>query len=189
MAPIGANLQERTPSRRAGLRFPLVAAVEAAALFVAYFYPFPEDSSVAIAVRSYLASYARIVGDLVSVFEPNVAVDGSTIHGPLFSMRMVRTCDAMEVNILLLAAIAAFPMPLWRRLVLAPAAVLLLVFVNIARLCLLYWLGAHAPSWFDRTHQTLAPLFMVASALVVFFFATHQKRSNPATNPAGAISA
>jgi exosortase/archaeosortase family protein len=189
IATIGVNSQERPPSPLAGWRFPLVSISIAAALFVAYFYPFPEDSSVTLAVRSYLASYARIVGDLVSVFEPNVAVDGSTIHGPLFSMRIVRTCDAMEVNILLLAAIAAFPMPLWRRFVLAPAAVLVLVFANIARLCLLYWLGAHAPSWFDRTHQTLAPLFMVASALAVFLIATHQKRSDPATNPVGAISA
>jgi exosortase/archaeosortase family protein len=167
----------------------MVSVLIAAALFVAYFYPYPEDSSVAMTVRSYLAGYARIVGAMVSAFEPNVVVDGSTIHGPRFSMRMVRTCDAMEVNILLLATIAAFPMPLWRRFVIAPAAVLTLVFVNIARLCVLYWLGAHAPSWFDRTHQTLAPLFMVASALVVFVIATHQKASQPPTDPAGAISA
>jgi hypothetical protein len=41
---------------------------------------------------------------------------------------------------------------------------------------MLYWLGAHAPTWFDRARQTLAPLFMVACALAIFIVATTRKR-------------
>jgi len=58
-----------------------------------------------------------------------------------------------------------------RRLVAIVLAVLSLILANVLRLCLLFWLGAHAPSWFNRTHETLAPLLMVICALVIFLIA------------------
>ena len=97
-------------------------------------------------------------------------------------MQIVKTCDAMDVNILLAAALAAFPMRLWRRFVVVPVSVLLLTSINLGRLCALYWVGVHAHAWFDRLHQTLAPLFIVASALAIFLIATRPRRPDSVKN-------
>lgn len=161
-----------------GRRYLLGAVAVAASLLALYYYPYAENGIVAARVQSYLASYARAAGSVVSLFDPSVAVGGTTIRSPLFSMQIVKGCDAMEINILLIAALVAFPMPLWRRLVAAVLAVGLLFVFNVCRLCVLYWIGAHVPAWFDRAHQTLAPPLMVLSALVIFVLALHLHRAS-----------
>jgi exosortase/archaeosortase family protein len=54
-----------------------------------------------------------------------------------------------------------------------------LALANLCRLCVLYWLGAHIRNSFDRVHQTVAPIFMVASALVIFLLATRRRQRKP----------
>jgi exosortase/archaeosortase family protein len=164
------------PSPLLGLRYPLTVAAIAAPLLAIYFYPYAENGVIATGIQSYLSGYASIAAAVIGMFDPNVAIHGDLIAGRAFSMRIVKTCDAMDVNILLVAALAGFPMPIRRRLVAVLASVLCLVLLNVLRLCMLYWLGAHAPTWFDRARQTLAPLFMVACALAIFIVATTRKR-------------
>jgi exosortase/archaeosortase family protein len=154
----------------------LVAALIAVPLLAIYFYPYDDGGAMAARIQSYLAAYARAVGAVVGLFDSQVVVTGATIRGSLFSMQIVKTCDAMEVNILLLAAIAAFPMPWGRRIASALLAIPALALANVCRLCVLYWLGAHLRHSFDRIHQTVAPIFMVASALAIFLLATPRRR-------------
>jgi exosortase/archaeosortase family protein len=158
-----------------GLRYPLLAASIAALLFGFYSYPYADNSTMALATQRYLSGYARIVGAVLSLFDPHVVVRANRINGWTFSMSIVKTCDAMEVNILLVSALAAFPLPLLRRLVTIVASLVALVAINILRLCVLYSLGVHAPTWFDRVHQTLAPLFVVGCALAIFLVATRRR--------------
>ena len=165
------------PSPMFGLRYTMVAIAVALPLLGVYFYPYAEDGALMAGIRSYLAVYAKAVGALVSLFDPQIVVGGTTIRGPRFSMQIVKTCDAMEVNILLVAALAAFPMPLARRLLVMLASLALIASVNVGRLCMLYWVGVHAPKWFDRIHQTLAPLVMVAAALAIFLLTTRRGAS------------
>jgi len=66
---------------------------------------------MAAGLEAYLSWYARIVGSVISAIDSHVVVSGNRIVGPMFSIRIVQTCDAMEVTILLVAALAAFPMP------------------------------------------------------------------------------
>ena len=161
----------RPSSALFGYRYPLIVAAIAAPLFALYFYPYAENGPIAAGIQSYLAGYARMAGVVIRLFDARVGVSDGLIAGSTFSMRIVKTCDAMEVNILLAAALAGFPMRIRRRLVAIVLAVLSLILANVLRLCLLFWLGAHAPSWFNRTHETLAPLLMVICALVIFLIA------------------
>jgi len=153
-------------------QYPLLAAAVALALSALYSYPYASNSAMAAGLQAYLSWYARMVGSVISAIDSHVVVSGNRIIGPMFSMSIVQTCDAMDVAILLVAALAAFPMPLRRRAVAVPGSVLFLMLINIARLCVLYWLGVHAPGWFNRTHETLAPLFLVACAVAFFLGAT-----------------
>ena len=159
-----------------GLRFPLVAALIAIPLLALYFYPYDEGGAISAHIQSYLAAYARAAGAVVGLFDSQVVVTGTTIRGSRFSMQIVKTCDAMEVNILLLAAIAAFPMPWRRRIASVFLAIPALALANVCRLCVLYWLGAHIRDSFDRVQQTVAPIFMVASALAIFLLATRRRQ-------------
>ena len=160
-------------------QYPLVAAAIAIPLFALYSYPYARNSAMAAGLEAYLSWYARIVGSVISAIDSHVVVSGNRIAGPMFSMSIVQTCDAMEVTILLVAALAAFPMPLWRRAVAVPGSVLFLMLINIARLCVLYWLGGHSPGWFSRTHETLAPLLLVASAAAFFLGVTVGAQGSP----------
>lgn len=175
--------------RDPGLRYALTGGTLAALLFVAYFYPHPEGSTIERMLRAYLAGYAEMVGAILAALEPSVRVQGATIVGPRFSMTIVRTCDAMEVNILLLAAVATFPMPLVRRFFAASASLLVLIVVNVLRLCSLYWLGSYAPACFERAHQVFAPLLLVGSAIVIFVLATvgRQPRAGRGTRTADGV--
>jgi exosortase/archaeosortase family protein len=172
-----------------GLRYPLVVAAIAAPLFALYAYPYADTSAMVASMQSYLAAYAKMVGAVISLFDPNITVNGNRIVGKIFSMSIVKTCDAMEVNILLAAALAGFPMPLRRRLVAVLAACVALVALNVLRLCVLYWLGVHTPAWFERAHQVLAPFAMVACALAIFLIATLGARRRACERPANAVTA
>jgi len=177
------SLTELSTSRSAtlGLRYALMVAAIAVPLLAIYFYPYSRTGAMAAGIRSYLSLYAKMVGAAISLFEPQVAVLGDTIAGQNFSVQIVKTCDAMDVTILLVAALAALPISFRRRLAAVIASVVLLVLVNVIRICVLYWLGAHAPTWFHRAHQTLAPLCMVVCATVIFVIAISQAapRSSP----------
>ena len=165
-----SNRQQKSPTRPPpgrlasallGYRYPLIVAAIAAPLFAVYSYPYAENGAMAAGIQSYLASYAHLVGAVLSVLDAHVVVTGNRIDGRTFSMTIIKTCDAMEVNILLAAALAAFPMPFVRRLIAVLVSLLALVLINVLRLTMLYWLGIHLPTWFDRTHEILAPLLMV----------------------------
>ncbi len=172
-SPTGLPTSDPTP-RPFAWRYPLIVAAIAAPLLAIYFYPYAEDGVMAAGIHSYLAVYAKMVGAAVSVFEPHVLVTGDLVAGPSNSIRIVKTCDAMEVNILLTAALLGFPMSLRRRLVAVVLSVVLLVLVNVLRICFLYWLGGHAPTLFHRVHQTFAPLCLIVCATVIFLVAISQ---------------
>jgi exosortase/archaeosortase family protein len=171
-----------------GVRYPLMVAAIAAPLFAIYFYPYSQNSAMAAGIQSYLSAYARMAGAVLAVFDPQVGGRGEIIAGPSFSMRIVKTCDAMDVNILLVAALAGFPMPLLRRVLVIVASVGSLILINVVRLCLLYWLGVRAPTWFNSTHEILAPLFMVICALAIFLIATRRTSSGSSAGPVRVIS-
>lgn len=170
-----ATRADQPPSPLLGFRYPVLAAAIAALLFGIYSYPYADNGTMAAATQRYLSGYAQMVGAVLSLLDPQVVVSANRIVGRSFCMSIVKTCDAMEVNILLASALAALPSPFLRRFVTVGASLVALVAINILRLSVLYWLGRHAPAWFDRVHQTLAPLFMVACALAIFVIATARK--------------
>lgn len=111
------HLAGQSSSPLLGLRYPLTVAAIAAPSFAIYFYPYAENGVIATGIQSCLSGYASIAAAVIAMFDPNVAIHGDLIASRVFSMRIVKTCDAMEVNILLAAALAGFPMSIRRRVV------------------------------------------------------------------------
>lgn len=149
-------------------RFVATFLVIAAVGLVAYFFPYEQVGVRAERIfQVYLGGYARVTGAVLRLFDPAVSVAGTTISGR-FAMQIVRSCDAMEANILFAAATLAFPAAPSRRATALLVGLPALVACNIARLCCLYYVGIHAPARFDFAHYEAWPLVMVAFATLDF---------------------
>jgi len=150
-----------------GLRFAIGYVVVAAVLFSIYGFPFELFGARSDWLAGYLRLYARLAGGALQLFDNGVVVTGDRIDGR-FSMQIVRNCDAIEVNILFASAILAFPAPRLRRMYALTAGLGLLVFANIARICLLYFVGVYRPSWFRAAHEEILPLVLIALTALSF---------------------
>ncbi len=163
---------------RQGARFALKYALIAGTLFAIYAFPFELLGAKHDWLEGYLAAYARLAGSVLGLFESGIVVVGTHIDGR-FPMEIVRNCDAIEVNILFISAVLAFPAT-WRRRALAVALGLpALVLLNVLRICSLYAVGVHAPQLFAVAHEQIFPLLLVVAAALAFLCCARYLRADP----------
>jgi exosortase H (IPTLxxWG-CTERM-specific) len=161
------------------LRFAGIAGV----LCALYAFPYGSESEVKGWFEGYLAAYASAAGTVLHAFDPAVHVAGADIAGR-FSLRIVKDCDAMEVNILFIAAVLAFPASWGRRALGLAIGVAAILAANISRICALYFIGVSAPSAFEFAHRDLFPLLLVLLATAVFLPWARSARG-PEPEPSG----
>jgi exosortase/archaeosortase family protein len=180
------ELSATSPVFGLGARFALRFALIAGAFFAVYCFPYAEHGISERWFDRYLSAYASMAGGVLSVFEPSVHVSGTNIIGRI-PLQIVKNCDAIEINVLFVAAVLAFPGLTRRRVVAAAAGVVLLVVANVARLCSLYYVGIYAPSSFEFFHLELWPLVLVILAAVNFLLWASwlQRPAAPLPSPAG----
>jgi exosortase H (IPTLxxWG-CTERM-specific) len=78
-------------------------------------------------------------------------------------------CNAINVTILLWAAVLAFPAP-WRHKLLGVAAGSLIIqAINILRFISLFYIGLYSMKWFDFAHAYLWESLLVLDTMVVFW--------------------
>jgi exosortase/archaeosortase family protein len=165
-------------TRKARLCFAAWFVAIAGVAFAVYTFPYADDGPGARWFTAYLSLYARLAGSVLSIFEPAVSVHGQEIVGR-YGLRIVKTCDAMEVNILYAAAVLAFPGSFRRKLAGLAVGIPLLVMLNVARICTLYYVGTLAPGSFEFFHLELWPLVLfVAGAAGFLAWATWAARTD-----------
>lgn len=158
------------------VRFAITFAAIAGAFFVVYTFPYTQVGLSERWFDSYLGGYARLAGNVLSWFDPAVTVHQRDILGR-FNLRIVKNCDAMEANILYASAVLAFPVALRARLVGVAGGIALLVALNVARICTLYYVGILVPQAFPFFHLELWPLLLIAAGAAIFLlWATHVSR-------------
>ena len=118
-------------------------------------------------LSGYLATYARLAGSVLHLFDASVTVSGTLIQGR-YPLQIVRNCDASEIMILLVSAILACPGAPLRRAGMAAVGVVAVVVVNVLRICSLYYVGVYRPNWFKPAHEEIWPLFLVVFASALF---------------------
>lgn len=157
------------------LRFAVVAGV----LSSLYAFPYSPEAGIHAFIARYLQAYASAAGAVVRLFDPGVRVSGAEIFGR-YSLSIVKDCDAMDVNILLAAAVVSFPASIARRAVGVLAGLALVMVANISRICALYFIGSSAPRAFEFAHRELFPLILVLLAGTFFLiWARHARSSEP----------
>ena len=149
------------------LRFALGFVAIAGVLFAIYTFPYQESGISEGWFTTYLSAYAKVAGSALALFEPSLHVHGQDIIGRA-SLRIVKNCDAMEAEILFVAAVLAFPSAWPKRLIGALLGALLIAAINVLRIASLYQIGVHFPKAFEFVHLELWPLLLVASAVAVF---------------------
>ena len=156
--------------QRAQVRFAVLFAVTSSILLGLYAFPYRELGLPETWFEGYLAAYARLVGKVLGLVESAVHVDGTLISGR-YSLRIVKTCDAMEANALFAAAVLALAGPWRRKLVALVAGLAALVAANVLRITTLYYAGALAPGTFRVLHEEVWPLVLIGFAAGAFVVA------------------
>jgi exosortase/archaeosortase family protein len=161
-----------------GTRFALRYALIAAVLFGIYAFPFEFFGARGDWLSGYLAAYARLAGAVLGIFESGIVVHATRIDGR-FPMEIVRNCDAIEINLLFLSAVLAFPASWRRRAIASLIGLSALVALNVLRICVLYFVGVHAPQQFAVVHEQVFPLFLVLAAALAFLMCANYLRGQP----------
>lgn len=143
----------------------------AAVLLAVYYFPYAEGTVMKNWISSYLHAYAAVAGVVLHWLDASVRVDGQDILGR-YSLRIVRTCDAMDVKILFISAVMAWPAPWRRKAVAAIVGATMLFIVNVARICALYYIGVCVPTHFKMAHHELLPALMLVIAVGGFILFT-----------------
>jgi exosortase/archaeosortase family protein len=167
---------------RAELRFALAFAAISALLLGLYAFPYQELGFSERWFDGYLSAYARLVGKVLGCVESGVHVDGTLISGR-YSLRIVKTCDAMEANALFAAAVLALGGPWLKKLGALALGLVALIFANVLRIMTLYYAGALAPGAFRVLHEEVWPLVLVAFAGGAFLLAASWIRRGVALEP------
>jgi exosortase H (IPTLxxWG-CTERM-specific) len=166
------------------LKFFVVFALVAGLGSLVYCYPYAPDGVIGRWLSAYLHAYASMAGAVISLFDATARVSGQDIIGR-FSLHVSKDCDAMEANIVLVAAVVAFPASWRSRAVGLLAGMTAVSFSNVVRLTSLYFVGIHSAAAFEFGHLELWPLLMIAISLGVFVAWTSWTKGRLVTADAG----
>jgi exosortase H (IPTLxxWG-CTERM-specific) len=111
---------------------------------------------------------ARTASWLMNLAGGETMVNGITIQGPVFAVRVQRGCDPLDPMVLFGAAVFAFPSK-WKQkgpgLLIGSATLLLL---NQVRIISLYLVGRSHAEWFYSFHQEWWPAGFVLAAIALW---------------------
>jgi exosortase family protein XrtM len=149
----------RGPVFRFGLNFGLWLVL----LYVLLAMPFFDR-----ALYGYLEANAWLANAILHGLGQPTHVSEVTIQSPQFVMAVRRGCDAVEPTWLLCAAMISFPAPWRHKLRGMLTAIVLLQTLNLIRIVTLYWIGTHAPGFFNSAHMELWPTVFIVVAILIF---------------------
>lgn len=165
---VSADAPNRAREQR---RFVVRAALWMIVLYVVYYYPYSEASPPGRAIQLYLCALAELVASFLKTLGESVHVQGSSLEAR-FPLQIVKSCSALDAQALYVAALLAFPAKPRLKLVGIAAGVAGLTALNVLRIVALYYVGLTAGSAFERVHEELMPLLLVACACLGFLLWT-----------------
>ena len=131
-----------------------------------------EVGPVAAAIAAFTKSLVTISGGLIHFFGGKATVAGDILMSPVTgsAVKVENGCNAINVTILLWAAILTYPAPWMQKLNGLALGSLALHAVNLIRIITLYYLGQYNRNWFDFAHYYLWESLIVLDTLVIFWF-------------------
>jgi exosortase H (IPTLxxWG-CTERM-specific) len=141
---------------------------------------------VAAAVSRFTGSLVTISGAVIHIFGGRATVIGAILQSPLgFGVKVENGCNAVNVTILLWAAILTYPAPWLQKLKGLAVGTAVLHTVNLLRIISLFYVGQYSQAWFDFAHYYLWESLIVLDTLVIFWlWAVLVRKSRPLPNAA-----
>lgn len=162
------EFREKVPSKKFSEWMAFILFVLGYVLFNYAYFKIPIDLLTNVI---YYHGMVAICADLINWLTPLEQVFAKQNH--LFSARadleIVRGCDGAGVLFLIISAILVFPAGLMRKFLGLLLGIGLIYGLNLLRICILYYVIAYQPSWFQLIHTYAAPTLMVI--LGCFYFA------------------
>jgi exosortase family protein XrtM len=158
------------PTVNTFIRSPLGFALKFMALFAVLMAGF--EASRGSAFERFVVEQV-ILGPtvaIINVLSPSEHVDlvGRTIASPASRLHVTRGCEGVEMFLMLVAAIIAFPASLKRRLQGLAVGAVLAYALSVARLCALHFILRYSPTAWEALHGLVLPLAPVL--LMALFF-------------------
>ena len=111
---------------------------------------------MAIGIEKFTSSLVGISGALIHLFGGKALVQGVILASAEgCAVRVENGCNAINVTILLWAAILVYPAAWPEKLKGITAGTLILHAINLLRIISLYYLGRYNQAWFDFAHLYL----------------------------------
>ena len=147
-------------------RFFVLFVVILAALFAAELTA-PVQTALVV---PWTQALARISADLITFFDPHVAVFGNVIQSTTngFALSVRSGCNGVEAAMILIAAMLAFPAPWKHRVIGIVAGLFAVQSLNIIRVISLFYLGQWNMTAFDWAHLYLWPALIMLDVLIVW---------------------
>jgi exosortase H (IPTLxxWG-CTERM-specific) len=133
-------------------------------------------------VERFTLGLVKVCAALIHAFGGQALVSGAILQSPAngFAVQVEDGCNAVNVTILLWAAILTYPAPWLQKVKGLAAGALILHSVNLLRVISLYYLGQYSRAWFDFAHMYLWESLLVLDTLVIFWlWASVVRRSLP----------
>jgi len=140
---------------------------------------------IAAWVEGFTRFLVTLSGGLIHLCGGRADVQGIILQSPVtgFSVRVENGCNAVNVSILLWAAILTYPAPWLQKLKGLAAGTVALHGVNLLRIISLFYLGQYNRNWFDFAHFYLWEGLIVLDTLAIFWlWAVVVRRSGPERN-------
>jgi exosortase H (IPTLxxWG-CTERM-specific) len=127
--------------------------------------------AVDAAIIRFTGSLVDISAALIHLFRGKALVYGPVLTSPHngFSVQVENGCNAINVTILLWAAILVYPAAWLEKLKGLGAGTLALHSLNIVRIISLFYLGQYNRDWFDFAHLYLWESLIVIDTLAIFW--------------------
>ncbi len=125
----------------------------------------------------------KIAHGLIGMCGGRASLDGAVLRAPTgFAVEMRDGCNAVNVTIMLWAAVLAFPAS-WKMKALGLAAGSVIIqMVNMVRFISLFYIGQYSMSWFDFAHGYLWESLLVLDTMVVFWLWVNRVSRAAASN-------
>lgn len=122
-------------------------------------------------IARFTRSLVGISGAVIHLCGGHAVVSGDILQNPAggSGVKVENGCNAINVTILLWAAILTYPAPWAHRLKGLAAGSLALHAVNLIRIISLYYLEQYNRQWFDFAHFYLWESLIVLDTLVIFW--------------------
>ncbi len=147
-------------------RFFILFVVILAALFAAELAA-PVQSALVV---PWTQALVRISADLITFFDPRVAVFGNVLQSTTngFALSVRSGCNGVEATMILIAAMLAFPASWKHRVIGIIAGLVAVQLLNIVRVISLFYLGQWNMPVFDWAHSYLWPALIMLDVLIVW---------------------